>query len=138
MVRQLAELHEMLVVLDADGLEGRAAVVLRGLGFSAEGLHAPTSELSGGWRMRTALARALVVEHDVVSRPQGMGGGHIPSSSKESDGHLPSPSSSHSYLASSAPSSLRDGGWLPPFSYYYSSLRDEGNGHLPPYSYSSQ
>ena len=64
--RQLAEVQGELLVLDADGLEGRAAVVLRGLGFSDEQMHAPTTSLSGGWRMRTALARALVVEQDVV------------------------------------------------------------------------
>ena len=42
-------------------LEPRARKILAGLGFSSGMVEAGTSDLSGGWRMRVALARALVM-----------------------------------------------------------------------------
>ena len=62
----LAEIREQLAAADADGLEARAAAVLRGLGFDDDTMRSPTRSLSGGWRMRAALGRALVSELDVI------------------------------------------------------------------------
>jgi len=46
--------------------EAEAYRVLAGLGFTAEAAKQPLSELSGGWRMRAALARLLVAAPDVL------------------------------------------------------------------------
>jgi ATPase subunit of ABC transporter with duplicated ATPase domains len=48
------------------GLEARAREVLAGLGFEPERMDADVSELSGGWKMRVALARILVMQPDVL------------------------------------------------------------------------
>ena len=47
-------------------LEATVAKVLAGLGFGPDDAARPVAELSGGWRMRAALARLLVSEPDVV------------------------------------------------------------------------
>jgi ATPase subunit of ABC transporter with duplicated ATPase domains len=48
------------------GLEARAREVLAGLGFEQERMDADVGELSGGWKMRVALARILVMQPDVL------------------------------------------------------------------------
>lgn len=62
----LSEVYEQLRALDSDSAESRAESILRGLGFSRAMCLAPTSELSGGWRMRVALACALFVDPDIL------------------------------------------------------------------------
>jgi len=47
-------------------LESRAQEVLNGLGFDQEQVAGPMSALSGGWRMRVAIAQVLVGEPDVL------------------------------------------------------------------------
>lgn len=48
-------------MIDADNAESKAIKILKGLGFDEEMRNKPTKSLSGGWRMRVALARALFV-----------------------------------------------------------------------------
>jgi len=54
--------------LEAGGADAasRARALLSGLGFSAEACEAPVDALSGGWRMRLNLARALFAPADLL------------------------------------------------------------------------
>eukprot|EP01103_Thecamoeba_quadrilineata_P004890 TRINITY_DN14764_c0_g1_i1.p1 TRINITY_DN14764_c0_g1~~TRINITY_DN14764_c0_g1_i1.p1 ORF type:complete len:573 (+),score=126.21 TRINITY_DN14764_c0_g1_i1:131-1849(+) len=58
----LAEIYERMENLDASTFEKRAGELLYGLGFSQAYVHKKTKDLSGGWRMRVALAKALFVK----------------------------------------------------------------------------
>src|SRR5271169_493781 len=53
---RIAEIEERLDIIDARAAPARAARILAGLGFDAAMQEAPLDELSGGWRMRVALA----------------------------------------------------------------------------------
>jgi ATPase subunit of ABC transporter with duplicated ATPase domains len=52
--------------LDGYALEGRAREVLSGLSFSQEMMDGDVAKLSGGWKMRVALARILLMRPDVM------------------------------------------------------------------------
>ncbi|WP_423067556.1 ABC-F family ATP-binding cassette domain-containing protein [Devosia sp. CN2-171] len=52
--------------LDGYSLDGRAREVLDGLGFSQEMMDGDVGALSGGWKMRVALARILLMAPDVL------------------------------------------------------------------------
>lgn len=42
--------------------EAKAGAILHGLGFTQQMMAKPTKDMSGGWRMRVALARALFIK----------------------------------------------------------------------------
>ncbi|UDF02212.1 ABC-F family ATP-binding cassette domain-containing protein [Asticcacaulis sp. AND118] len=63
---QQAEIHHDLYAIGADRAPSRAAEILSGLGFSNADLTRPISDFSGGWRMRAALAGALLAEPDLL------------------------------------------------------------------------
>ena len=52
--------------LDGYALEGRAREILGGLGFSDEMMDGDVGGLSGGWKMRVALARILLMRPDAM------------------------------------------------------------------------
>jgi len=54
-------IYERLDELDPNTLETRAGELLAGLGFTKTQVQKKTKDLSGGWRMRVSLARALLV-----------------------------------------------------------------------------
>ena len=56
---RLEAIYERLEELDPTTFETRAAQLLHGLGFTQKQMAKHTCDMSGGWRMRVALARAL-------------------------------------------------------------------------------
>ena len=63
---RIAEIQVRLADIDAHSAPARAAIILAGLGFNEETQNGPCSALSGGWRMRVALAAALFGAPDVL------------------------------------------------------------------------
>jgi len=65
-VERYGEVQARYEELDGYSLEGRAREVLAGLGFSEEMMDGDVGTLSGGWKMRVALARILLMRPDVM------------------------------------------------------------------------
>jgi ATP-binding cassette, subfamily F, member 3 len=63
---RIAEIQVRLADIEAHSAPSRAATILSGLGFTEEQQDGPCSALSGGWRMRVALAAALFGAPDVL------------------------------------------------------------------------
>ncbi|PYN94423.1 MAG: ABC transporter, partial [Candidatus Rokuibacteriota bacterium] len=61
LTERYGELQHRFEALGGYRLETAARTILSGLGFAADELHRPLEEFSGGWRMRAALARLLLV-----------------------------------------------------------------------------
>jgi ATP-binding cassette subfamily F protein 3 len=66
MAARLAEIHQDMVDLDSRFPSHKAEKILLGLGFKPEDLDKPTDTLSGGWKMRAALARLLFQDPDLL------------------------------------------------------------------------
>jgi ATPase subunit of ABC transporter with duplicated ATPase domains len=64
LVERYGEVQGRFEELDGYGLDARAREVLAGLSFSQERMDADVGLLSGGWKMRVALARILVMKPD--------------------------------------------------------------------------
>ncbi|PDT53670.1 MULTISPECIES: ribosomal protection-like ABC-F family protein [Sinorhizobium] len=65
-IERYGEVQARYEELDGYALEGRAREVLAGLSFSQEMMDGDVSKLSGGWKMRVALARILLMRPDVM------------------------------------------------------------------------
>ena len=63
---RLGEIHERLNAIDAHSAPARASRILVGLGFDEEMQRGPLESLSGGWRMRVALASLLFSGPDLL------------------------------------------------------------------------
>ena len=61
-----AEIETRLVEIEAHSAPSRAARILAGLGLDEAMQRRPLNELSGGWRMRVALAAILFAEPDLL------------------------------------------------------------------------
>ncbi|MBR4936648.1 MAG: ABC-F family ATP-binding cassette domain-containing protein [Bacteroidaceae bacterium] len=57
---------ERLQMMGGEGYRAEMERTLQGLGFSRDDFHRPTSEFSGGWRMRIELAKLLLSRPDVL------------------------------------------------------------------------
>jgi len=65
-IARYGEVQARFEELDGYALEGRAREVLAGLSFSQEMMDGDVGSLSGGWKMRVALARILLMRPDVM------------------------------------------------------------------------
>ncbi|MEH2470045.1 ATPase subunit of ABC transporter with duplicated ATPase domains [Nitrobacteraceae bacterium AZCC 2161] len=65
-LERYGEVQARFEELDGYALEGRAREVLAGLSFSQEMMDGDVGSLSGGWKMRVALARILLMRPDVM------------------------------------------------------------------------
>ena len=66
LIERYGDVQARFEELDGYSLEGRAQEVLAGLSFSQEMMDADVGALSGGWKMRVALARILLMDPDVM------------------------------------------------------------------------
>ncbi|MBS4005095.1 MULTISPECIES: ABC-F family ATP-binding cassette domain-containing protein [unclassified Afipia] len=65
-IERYGEVQHRFEELDGYALEGRAREVLAGLSFSQEMMDGDVGALSGGWKMRVALARILLMRPDAM------------------------------------------------------------------------
>ncbi|WP_172124408.1 MULTISPECIES: ABC-F family ATP-binding cassette domain-containing protein [unclassified Devosia] len=65
-IERYGEVQHQFEELDGYSLDGRAREVLDGLGFSQEMMDGDVGKLSGGWKMRVALARILLMRPDAL------------------------------------------------------------------------
>ncbi|OLP61931.1 glycosyl transferase family 1 [Xaviernesmea oryzae] len=65
-VERYGEVQARYEELDGYALEGRAREVLAGLSFTEAMMDGDVGKLSGGWKMRVALARILLMRPDVM------------------------------------------------------------------------
>ncbi len=65
-IARYGEVQARFEELDGYALDGRAREVLDGLGFSQEMMDGDVGKLSGGWKMRVALARILLMRPDAM------------------------------------------------------------------------
>src|SRR5574344_266554 len=66
LVQQFTVEHERFQMLGAENFESDIERTLTGLGFVKDDFDRPTSEFSGGWRMRIELAKILLQKPDVL------------------------------------------------------------------------
>lgn len=66
LVERFTQQHEMYNMLGGENYEADIERTLTGLGFTQTDFERPTSEFSGGWRMRIELAKILLRKPDVL------------------------------------------------------------------------
>ena len=66
LIEQMTDLNEQLTVINSQNRDAEIERTLLGLGFERRDLDRPTSEFSGGWRMRIELAKILLQRPDVL------------------------------------------------------------------------
>ena len=66
LIERYGEVQARFEELDGYALEGRAQEMLAGLSFAQEMMDGDVGALSGGWKMRVALARILLMDPDVM------------------------------------------------------------------------
>ena len=66
LIERVSELSEKYYSIEEVNYEAEIEKVLKGLGFEREDFNRPTSEFSGGWRMRIELAKILLKQPDLI------------------------------------------------------------------------
>ena len=65
-IEDVSELGEKFYALEDVNYDAEVEKALKGLGFKPEDFQRPTSEFSGGWRMRIELAKILLQKPDLI------------------------------------------------------------------------
>jgi ATP-binding cassette subfamily F protein 3 len=65
-IEKVSELSEKFYSIEEINYEAEVEKVLVGMGFTREDFSRPTSEFSGGWRMRIELAKILLQKPDLI------------------------------------------------------------------------
>ncbi|KEO74412.1 ABC-F family ATP-binding cassette domain-containing protein [Anditalea andensis] len=65
-IEKVSEISEKFYAIEEVNYEAEVEKVLLGLGFVREDFQRPTSEFSGGWRMRIELAKILLQKPDLI------------------------------------------------------------------------
>ncbi|MFA6812481.1 MAG: ABC-F family ATP-binding cassette domain-containing protein [Bacteroidaceae bacterium] len=66
LIQQFTNKNEQFLMMDGTNYEAQIERTLLGLGFTRKDFDRPTSEFSGGWRMRIELAKILLRRPDVL------------------------------------------------------------------------
>lgn len=66
LIERVSELSEKFYAVEEINYEAEVEKVLKGLGFERNDFNRPTSEFSGGWRMRIELAKILLQKPDLI------------------------------------------------------------------------
>ena len=66
LIERVSEVSEKFYSIEDINPEAEVEKVLKGMGFTQEDLDRPTSEFSGGWRMRIELAKILLRKPDLI------------------------------------------------------------------------
>jgi ATP-binding cassette subfamily F protein 3 len=66
LIECVSEVSEKYYSIEEVNYEAEVEKVLKGLGFEREDFNRPTSEFSGGWRMRIELAKILLKKPDLI------------------------------------------------------------------------
>ncbi|WP_277632367.1 ABC-F family ATP-binding cassette domain-containing protein [Avrilella dinanensis] len=66
LIEKVSELSEKFYSIEEVNYEAEVEKVLKGLGFTREDFIRPTSEFSGGWRIRIELAKILLQKPDLI------------------------------------------------------------------------
>lgn len=66
LIEKVSELSEKFYAIEEINYQAEVEKVLKGLGFVREDFARPTSEFSGGWRMRIELAKILLQKPDLI------------------------------------------------------------------------
>lgn len=66
LIERVTDANEQLTMIGAANYQAEIEKTLMGLGFVREDFDRPTSEFSGGWRMRIELAKLLLQRPDVL------------------------------------------------------------------------
>jgi ATP-binding cassette subfamily F protein 3 len=66
LIERVSELSEKFYAIEEVNYEAEVEKVLKGLGFDRSDFNRPTSEFSGGWRMRIELAKILLQKPDLI------------------------------------------------------------------------
>lgn len=65
-IEKVTELGEKFYSIEEVNYDAEVEIALLGLGFKREDFHRPTSEFSGGWRMRIELCKILLQKPDLI------------------------------------------------------------------------